>query len=223
MRSWFSSPRFAHLRAAFVLFHVLSMLVFCLPSGLANEGRWRSKTTQRDLADWAARLRKLGVETDKDTLEASLKNAAGGYSSVRSALAAPFARYARVTLTYQGWTMFASPQQRPYEIHVDGLVDGAWVPLHRPLDDEANIYDDFLQHNRVRKFTGRFAKNLSWQSYTDFAKFLARRAFEKRPDVERVKVALYGYTTLPPERSAKGEKPEGQYEHTLELGREDLR
>lgn len=210
-------------RAAFVLFHAVSILVLCLPAGVASETRWASKTTQRDLADWAAKLQGLGIDTDKSSLEATLKRLAEGYIDVRRVLARPFGLYTRVTLTYQGWTMFASPQRRPYEIHVDGLVDGAWIPLHRPLDDTADVFDGYLQHNRVRKFTGRFAKNFSDVNYTDFATFLAKRAFEARPDVERVRVSLYGYTTPPPERAARGERSDGQYEHELELSREDVR
>jgi hypothetical protein len=213
----------AKARAAFVLFHALSILVLCLPAGVANETRWASTTTQRDLNDWAAKLQSLGIQTDKDSLEQTLKGLAQGYIEVRRVLARPFGLYTRVTLTHQSWAMFASPQRRPYELHVDGLVGDAWVPLHRPLDDSANVYDGYLQHNRVRKFTGRFAKNFSDANYTDFATFLARRAFEARPDVERVRISLYGYATLPPEQAARGERPEGAYEHPLELSREDVR
>lgn len=206
-----------------MLFHAVSILVLCLPAGVASETRWASKTTQRDLNDWAAKLRGLGFDTTKESLEETLKGLAHSYIDVRKVLAKPFGLYTRVTLTHQGWAMFASPQRRPYELHVDGWVNGAWVPLHRPLDERADVYDGYLEHNRVRKFTGRFAKNFVDHIYTDFARFLAKRAFEERPDVERVKVSLYGYDTLPPERAARGEAPAGQYEHELELTREDLR
>ena len=214
--------RAPHLRAAFFLFHALSMVVLSLPGGLTSEARWNAKTTQRDLADWAARLRQIGVQTDKASLERSLKGLAEDYISARSLLAAPFALYARGTLTHQGWTMFASPVRRPYELHVDGLVEGRWVPLSRPQDASADLFADYLSNDRVRKFTGRFPKSFNERHYTSFARHLAGVAFTARPAVQKIRVALYGYDMLPPERAAKGEKPKGQYEHELEIAREDL-
>lgn len=217
------SGRASRARAVYVLFHALSIVVLSLPAGLTSETRWNAKTTQRDLADWATRLRGLGVDTTKESLEATLKSLAEGYSGVRGAIAAPFGLYARVTLAHQGWAMFASPVRRPYELHVDGLASGAWVPLHRPHDSRADLFAGYLSNDRVRKFTGRFAKSFNEKNYGTFARHLAKVAFAARPDLERVKVSLYGYQTLPPERAARGEEPQGEYEHVLELTREEAR
>jgi hypothetical protein len=222
MASAAPSGRASQLRAAFVLFHALSMVVLSLPAGLTSETRWNAKTTQRDLADWAARLRQIGVQTDKASLERRLKGLAEDYIHARSFIAMPFALYARVTLSHQGWAMFASPVRRPYELHVDGLVAGSWVPLSRPQNPSADLFEDYLSNDRVRKFTGRFPKSFNEHNYTGFARHLARVAFAARPDVERIRVALYGYETLPPERAAKGEKPKGEYEHALEITRQDV-
>ena len=215
--------RASQLRAAYVLFHAISIVVLALPAGLTSETRWNAKTTQRDLAHWAARLRDLGVETTKESLEARLKGLAESYIDARTAIAWPFALYARVTLSHQGWAMFASPVQRPYELHVDGWVNGEWVPIHRPHDSSSAIFAGYLSNDRVRKFTGRFAKSFNQNNYRDFARYLARTAFAARPDVAKIRVSLFGYQTLPPERAAKGEPKQGQYEHVLEIAREDVR
>jgi len=215
--------RFSRWRAAFVLFHAVSVIALALPGGLTSEKRWASKTTQRDLADWATRLREMGVETDKDSLARTLQSLAEGYTGVQRALTMPFGLYARVTLSHQGWTMFASPQRRPYELHVDGRVHDRWVPLHRPLDPEADVFDGYFEHDRVRKFTARFGKNMVEERYATFARFLAKRAFAARRDLNRVRVSLYVYDTLPPAAAARGDRPNGTYEHALEFDREAVR
>jgi hypothetical protein len=215
--------RFSRWRAAFVLFHAASIVVLSLPGGLTSEARWASKTTQRDLADWAARLRDLGFDTDKESLERTLQSLAEGYTGARNALSSPFALYARITLSHQGWTMFASPQRRPYELHVDGRVGDRWLPLHRPQDPNADVFDGYFSHDRVRKFAARFGKNLVLERYESFARFLAGRVFESRSDVEQVRVSLYVYDTLPPAAAARGDRPAGSHEHPLVFDREALR
>jgi hypothetical protein len=133
---------------------------------------------------------------------------------------APFSFYATVTGARQSWSMFASPQRRPSEFHVDGLTKSGWEPLYRPHDPAATLLSDYLLHNRMRKFQGRFARAMNEQNYEDFARFIAKRMLEERSDVSEVRIALYGYAALPPERVRNGESPAGTYDSVRHFPRE---
>ena len=56
--------KMAHLRAAFVAFHVVAILTLALPSAGAGMGRsaWKDPTVQAEFRAWADRFRFLGVE-----------------------------------------------------------------------------------------------------------------------------------------------------------------
>lgn len=168
---------------------------------------------QKDLADWSAQLRALGLEIDPERLGQTVRGLAEGYVAVRGEAVMPFERYARATGARQGWAMFASPQRHPYEFHIDARADteADWSPLYRPHDGEASFLSDYLRHNRMRKFQGRFARALRAEYYEDFAAFIARRAFDDTTATQ-VRVALYGYATLSPERTRAGERPNGSYD-----------
>jgi hypothetical protein len=209
------------LRAALLAFHVLAVIVLSLPGAqVARSARWNSRLMQKDVADWAAELGKLGIHVTPSDLQQRLFTLASGYVAIRNELVAPFDLYARVTGARQGWAMFASPQRRPAELHVDGLTAQGFRPLYRPHDPNAAFMADYFLHNRMRKFQGRFARAMRGQFYEDFTKFVAKRAFERFPEVSQVRIALYGYATLSPELVRAGTRPEGSYDNVRLFSRE---
>ncbi len=202
------------LRATLLAFHVVAVIALSLPGPqVASSARWNSRLMQKDMADWAAQLRAIGINVTAEEFGRGVRSLAEGYVALRNQIVSPFDLYARVTQARQGWAMFASPQRHPAELRVDGLVGGRWQPLVRPHDPEAAFMSDYLRHNRVRKFQGRFARALRNGYYDDFAAFLARRAFHARPDVERVQVSLFSYAALGPEQVRSGQKIEGESLH----------
>jgi hypothetical protein len=208
------------LRAALLAFHVLAVIALSLPGAqIARSARWNSRLMRQDVADWAAALNRLGIHVAPEELRRRLHALATSYVVVRSELVAPFALYAQVTGARQGWAMFASPQRRPSELHVDGITAQGLRPLYRPHDSHAAFMADYFLNNRMRKFQGRFARAMRDQYYEDFAKFVAKRAFVQYPELSEVRVALYSYAALPPERVRAGARPEGSYDNVRTFSR----
>jgi hypothetical protein len=198
------------VRAALVLFHVLAVLVLSLPGpAISNEAAWNTRVAKTDLDDWS---RSLGSEPDD--FRSRLRSIALGWVEVRNALATPFRPYASYTQMTQSWAMFASPQRNPTELHLIGDVGrGFDVPLYKPHDPSAALFDEWLSHNRLRKLRGRFGRRAPGKSYDELARYLARRACDARPDLVRVKVALWAYRSLGPADRAQRKSPNGKYEH----------
>ena len=200
-----------HLRAAFVAFHVLAIGVGSLPgTSITSRARWRSEGTRADLAGWASRARAAGFRGTDDEIEGRLYDLAVGYSRVRRAGGAPFDAYAGAVGAGQGWTMFASPQRFPAELRVDVLIGGAWRPLYRPRSDVHAWRREIFDHNRMRKFTGRFARGFDPKVYAETARYFARLAARDVPDATKIRVSLYRTESLPPERASLGEQPVGR-------------
>lgn len=203
------SGAWPHVRAGLILFHLLAVITLSLPGrGFRNPRVWQRRVVKTDLADWS---RTLGVRPD--ALAKSLQSIAAGWSKTRAHLAKPFLRYASYAAMTQSWAMFASPQRNPAELHVSGDAGSGMVPLYRPQDESAQFLASFLDHNRVRKFRGRFGRRTPGKSFNAFAAYIAKRACRERADLLRVEVALWIYRSLPPEARERGEVPEGAYEN----------
>lgn len=220
-----SHPAWPHIRAALVAFHVASLVILSLPSAgaIGDERRWNTANARADLDQLAQRLRGWGFDTNADRVRADLWNLSRGYLQVQKPLAAPFAAYAKATGSRQGWSMFASPQRHPAELHVDIERDGTWVPVYRPHSDEHDWNRAQFEHNRFRKFLGRFARGFIRRDYREAARWVATKAAREHPDATRVRVQLYRYRSLPPDAVRAGAKPRGHYEHPMRFDAEALR
>ena len=209
-------PAWPHVRAGLVALHVVSLVVLSLPEAgdVHDPRRWQTENARADLRQMAARLTAWGWSIDEHGLERALWSAGDAYLQVQRPLAAPFEVYAELTGSRQGWTMFASPQRHPAELHVDVEEGGEWQPLQRPHSDQHAWNRRQLEHNRFRKFLGRFARGFHQRHYDEAARWLATKAAREHPEASRVRVRLFRYATLPPERVRAGEEPEGgRYKH----------
>lgn len=209
-------PAWPHVRAGLVALHVVSLVVLSLPDegAVHDTRRWQTENARADLRQMAARLTAWGWPLDEHGLERVLWSAGDAYLQVQKPLAAPFEGYAELTGSRQGWTMFASPQRHPAELHVDVEHGGRWQPLYRPHSAEHAWNRRQLEHNRFRKFLGRFARGFHQQHYDQAARWLATKAAREHPEASRVRVRLLRYATLPPDRVRAGEQPsDGRYEH----------
>lgn len=214
--SVFRHPAWPHVRAGLVALHVVSLVVLSLPDAGAvhDPARWKTDNARADLRQMAQRLRGWGWDIDEHGLERALWSAGDAYLRVQQPVAAPFEVYAELTGSRQGWTMFASPQRHPAELHVDVEQGGRWQPLYRPHSDAHAWNRDQFEHNRFRKFLGRFARGFRRQHYDEAARWVAAKAAREHPEASRVRVRLWRYGTLPPDRVRAGQRPsDGRYEH----------
>jgi hypothetical protein len=209
-------PAWPHVRAGLVALHVASLVVLSLPGGGAvhDHRRWQTENARADLRQMAQRLTAWGWEIDEHGLARVLWSLGDAYLRVQRPVAAPFEAYAQLTGSRQGWAMFASPQRHPAELHVDVEVDGRWQMIYRPHSDAHAWNRRQLEHNRFRKFLGRFARGFQPQHYDQAARWVATKAAREHPAASRVRVRLWRYATLPPARVRAGERPsDGRYEH----------
>lgn len=210
-----------HLRALFIAFHVIAVIVLSLPSpsSVGNRGAWNTANNKRAMAIWAERLSWLGYQHG-DELEADLWDLTQSYIATRRTFIRPFQRYADVTGSYQGWRMFAVPQRHPAEMHIDIRESAAggspgepadWRPIYRPHSDEYAYWRSELTHNRLRKTQGRFARSNRTWLYHLFADFLAIRVARDHPGADEIRFRLYRYPTRTPEQVRAGQPRAGRY------------
>jgi hypothetical protein len=216
-----------HLGGAFILFHCVAIIVLALPGdAVVGRARWAAANTKSDFAGWSRALGKVGVDMPPEELGKRVHGVAEAYVGVRSRIITPFAYYREVAGAKQGWAMFSSPQRHPVEVHVDGFEAGSWRPLYRTrssLDQrstDSQWMSTQMDHARLRKLVGRFAREYRENVFTELGRFLANRAFADFPNVERVRVRLYRWDSLPADRIRAGEKPTGKYTQQREWRRE---
>jgi len=208
-----------HLRAALILFHCVAIVMLTLPGdAVVGRARWKSSNTQSDFLEWSQTLSKLGIHVPPRELGKKVYAVAAAYVDVREKVIPPFALYREATGSRQGWAMFSSPQRHPVEVHVDGFADGVWRPLYRTRSSE--WMSGQMDHNRLRKLVGRFAREYREQVFDELARFLATRALLDFSDVSKVRVRLYRWDSLPADRVRAGETPKGKYTQTREWTRE---
>lgn len=218
-------PAWPQVRAVLVGLHVLSLVILSLPDAGAvhSRRRWRTANARADLRQWAERLRGWGLDTDERRLARTLWDMGSAYLQVQQPIAAPFGWYARITGSRQAWRMFASPQRHPAELHVELERGGSWQTIYAPHSDEFTWNRRQFEHNRFRKFFGRFARGFVPRHYEQAARWIAARAAREHPDATRVRIRLYRYDSLPPDRVLAGEQPQGHYEHPQVFDAEALR
>lgn len=220
-----SHPAWPRIRAVLVALHVASLVVLSLPTegAIHSRARWRTANAKADLRQMAERLQGWGIDTDERRLAQTLWDMGTVYLAVQRPLAWPFQRYAEISGCRQGWQMFASPQRHPAELHVEVQVAGAWQLVYRPHSDEHDWNREQFEHNRFRKFLGRFARGFYRRHYDETARWVATKAAREHPEAAAVRIQLYRTSSLPPERVRAGEEPTGRYEHERVFDAEALR
>lgn len=202
-----------HLRVLFVLYHVLAIVVFALPSPrrMGDRSNWKSDRNQAELASWARTLSATGLDVSKDELEEVMWGLTQRYLAVRKDLIDPFDEYARYIGMAQGWRMFTNPQRRPGKLHVDVEIDGVWTPVFVYRSGEHDWMRWQFEHNRFRKQLGRINSKRAVRAYDQLTKWIARQAARDFPEATRLRTRLYRYRSLPPDRVRAGEEPEGEF------------
>jgi hypothetical protein len=146
------------LAAAFVVFHVLAVVVLSVPRpppGLRN-AQHRQRHTEAILARWADGAEQLGLSRRWVIDRAHVWLPA--WNRLLGAVRAPFEPYASLTGAEQSWLMFGSVPANAARVEIDVRVDGEWVPLYRPQSSTASWNARLLRQERMRAEIHRYSR-----------------------------------------------------------------
>jgi len=177
------------LRAAFVLFHVLTVVVLSLPrpGELDKPSAWQKPRVQRNFATGTRLLRGLGLPLEDGTLQAYTWDAALFYLRAQAQIGKPFAPYARTVGIRQGWRMFLTGGREAAREHIEILEGGRWRTLYVRGSAEHRWLGTELDYHRMRKLCGFAVKGheAEWEA---FARCLARRAAREFPGASALRL-----------------------------------
>lgn len=203
-------PWWPHLRAAFVAFHLIAIVLAAIPApaGGMNRRNWKDPTVQQEFRAWGDRL---GV--DPATLEEAIFGFAKGYMRVRDVWLMPVEPYLDATGTDQPWRMFVAPHKHPARYRVEVLEAGSteWELLFEERSKEARWRAGFFEQERTRSVLFRYA----WSEYgpeaRDFCEWIGAQVFEEREDVVSVRCRYWKAPSPSPEEAASGAELPGQW------------
>ena len=196
-----------HLRAAFVLFHVLAITLMAIPApgGGMQRSSWKDPTVQSEFAVWTELFNNLGWELTQPQLEEHLWTVATGYMKQRNAVLQPLRPYYRYTGSQQSWRMFVAPHRWPAKLRIDIKTDERWSTIYVARDPELDWREGQLGHDRMRSAIFRFGWPSYRGSYNGFTRWVADRAAEDFPEASHVKVLLLKQQTASAEQVLEGE------------------
>lgn len=209
------------LRAGFVLFHVLMVVVLSLPrpGELSKKSAWDKPRVQRNFAAGTRLLRGLGLPLEDDTLEALTWDAAQLYLRAQATASKPFARYAHAVGIRQGWRMFLGGSREVAREHIELERSGAWRTLYVRGSREHRWLGRELDYHRFRKICGHAVRGheAEWEA---FARYLARRAAAEFPDARRLRLRTELYEVPTAAEARAGIRPAVRFgrEVTVALG-----
>lgn len=200
LRTWL------HLRAAFVAFHLLAIVLVALPAvgGGLNRDAWSSATVQAELRAWAHRLNALGAEFTVDQLQDRLWRLAVRYERGRRDVLAPFVPYLRYTGTAQFWRMFVAPHRYPGRLRIEVDRGDGFEPIYEARSSTWAWRRAMLDHARMRSAVFRAAWPHFRVSRRELVSWLERLAASDFPDAQRLRVSFLRYRTRSPEEVRAG-------------------
>jgi len=195
-----------HLRAAFVLFHVVAITLMAIPApgGGMQKSAWSDPTVQNEFATWTEVLNNVGVDVTQDELEDALWTLAQGYMKQRSNVLEPLRPYYRYTGSQQSWRMFVAPHIWPARLKIDLQTDGVYETIYLARDPERSWRERQLGHDRMRSAIFRFAWKSYRGSYNGFTRWVADRAAEDFPKASHVRIQFIKQQTGSAQRLRDG-------------------
>ena len=183
-----------HLRAIFVLFHLAAIGSLCIPApvGGLTKTSYDNRSVQKTFAEYAAMLRGLGVDIDREGLQDRAWAGGRWLLDVRAAAVEPFRPYHRVTGTQQGWRMFGYVNRIParIEVHLQVEPGGAWRPLYVARSNEHVWRRRQLDQERFRALLNAASHHRSKKRYLRAVSWFAARAAEDFPSAHAIRVQM---------------------------------
>lgn len=183
-----------HLRAVFILLHVVAIGILCIPApvGAINERTYNNKGVQAIFAEYAQALQGVGVSISRAELQDLAWEAGQGLLDTRKALVRPFRRYYALTGTAQGWRMFGMVNRKParLELHVQQRPGGPWEPLYIMRDPAHAWRSTQLNQERVRGLLNDFSHLRSKRRYKRTVRWFAAQVAQEQPDAWRLRASM---------------------------------
>ena len=203
-----------HLRAAFVLFHLVAVTLMALPApgGGIDRKQWADPTVQAEFHAWNARFDALGVQMTETQFEDRLYRIGKAVMNVREKALAPFKPYYKYCGTDQSWRMFVAPHTFPERLHIEVEEHGEWRPVYIERDDQATWRRYQFDHDRVRSAIFRHAWARYRATYVQFADWTAVQARRDFPEATRVRLRYWKQRTPSAEEVRRGFEPEGDWD-----------
>ncbi|HJK96495.1 MAG TPA: hypothetical protein RMF84_04700 [Polyangiaceae bacterium LLY-WYZ-14_1] len=212
------------LQLALFVFHLVAILALSLPGSgrMRDPAFWQARHTRSEVTRWSDALGQLGVEVSGPELAAGLQRVATHYAAVRRKVVAPFETYAELAQLRQGWNMFSAPQTHPAEvwIEVDRDDGRGFEPVYVERSQEHRWRAHQLDHHRVRKLFGRFARSTRRRHWLAFTRWAAGKLADDFPEADRARFRLRRWRSPEPAAARQGDWPAGRFtdEVVLDLG-----
>jgi hypothetical protein len=193
-----------HLRAAFVLFHVVAITVMSIPApvGGMEEARWATAAGKREIHHWAEAVRGVGLDVSDAALRDLVWQAGTAWLSFRNDVVAPFRPYLVYTGSRQSWRMFSMVEHEQGRLAVYVDRGNGREPAFVTYEHEVWRRTE-LRQERTRTILGDFYGRESKRVWPGFVDRLADWAREDFPDAKTLEVEISTRHTPEP-----GEAPE---------------
>jgi hypothetical protein len=132
-------------------------------------------------------------------------SAGGRLTRVQERLLAPFRPLADALLLSQRWSLFSGASTDSYRILIEArdASTGRFRTIYRPHDPEHQEEARVLEYRRVRGAWNPRARGPQ-RGYEAFVAFVARRIFQRHPELSRVRVGVEHVEILPRGRGFRG-------------------
>jgi len=202
-----------HVRAAFVLFHLVALFLMAVPApgGGMSKSAWSDPTVQGEFEAWTERLNQAGLDITQQQLEDQLWVLAKGYMERRNAVLDPIRPYYKYTGSTQSWRMFVAPHRFPARLHIELQEAGEWRPVYVARSSEHDWRGQQLDHDRMRAAIFRFSWRPYRKYYESFVEWVAREAAGDFPEATAIRTRFFKYKTRSPEQIEAGGELEGKW------------
>lgn len=182
-----SSSPWSTIRAALLLVVVVAHGLVAIPVGpRTTEESLDTEHGRREIDVWMRLAGPLGFS--REGFESFVVTWSDRLVAADDLVTKPIKSVLHVFGQGQAWALFAGTDRDPQRLEVIGRrSDGADVLLYRRLDPSARFLSRVLDFRRVRGVYDLSSKSLP-PRYKNLCRWIARRAFERYPDLTRVTV-----------------------------------
>ena len=192
----------AHLRALFVLFHLVAITLLALPAPVGGMTRknFADPQLQQTFESWRGLLGGFGWQMSAAEFEDLAWRAGTTMIASRNVVLVPFRPYARWTGAAQGWRMFGTTNRVPARMR---------VVLWEARSETATWRRRFFDEGHARGVMNDWSWMRDKRGYQRFARWLARDIYLELPDAGSVRVTMLQRTTPRPKvLAAEGFPPD---------------
>ncbi len=211
---------YPHLRALLITMHLaaLTLLATPNPSMFLRRSWWDLPMAQAELVAWADMLTGLGIAHTPESLEETLWDGFQQLGAVRKRLIRPLRPYVRYCGTAQDWPLFAIPQRKVARLFIDiQHGEGEWETIYITQDPDVSWNHRRLNSERYRNKVFFISQPHKKRQYRKFAGWVAGMAASDFPDADKIRLRFHEQTTLGPQKTRRGERPEGEFTRALIL------